>query len=384
MTPRPRSARPELLDSTLREGEQTPGVRYRLEDKVAIARELDAFGVDYLEVGHPAVSEDVFRASKAVANAGLRAQTLAHARAIREDVDRARQCDADWVGIFYSVRNEALEQRFRRDLDTVIGTVQDVVGYAKAHGLKVRYTPEDTVRSPWTNVRKVAQAAVAAGADRISIADTTGCMTPPRMAAFVERLGAVVDVPLHVHCHNDLGLAAANSLAAFAAGAQVADVTVNGIGERCGITDLASLATALRVAEGADVPYDLARLPALAQMVEDATGLPVAWQSPVVGRYAFRHNAGLHVAAVFHDPGHYESIPAHLVGRSRSITVGRFAGLVTLQYKCRELGVAADDAALGRVLRRIKELEVGDLPDAKLLALLREEGAGVPAAVALA
>lgn len=381
----PRPARPELLDSTLREGEQTPGVRYRLEDKVAIARELDAFGVDYIEVGHPAVSDDVFRASRAVAHAGLQAQTLAHARAIREDIDRARQCDVDWVGVFYSVRNEALEQRFRRDLDTVIATVQDVVSYAKDHGLKVRYTPEDTVRSPWTNVRRVAQAAVAAGADRISIADTTGCMTPARIAGFVERLRAVVDVPLHVHCHNDLGLAVANSLAAFEAGAQVADVTVNGVGERCGITDLASLATALRVAEGrTDLPYDLTRLPALAQMVENASGLPVAWQAPVVGRYAFRHNAGLHVAAVFHDPSHYESIPAALVGRARSITVGRFAGLVTLQYKCRELGVAADDATLQRVLRRIKEMEVGDLGDAELLALLREEGAGLPPVVALA
>ena len=379
-----RPTRPQLLDSTLREGEQTPGVRYRLEDKVAIARELDAFGVDYLEVGHPAVSDDVFRASKAVANAGLSTQTLAHARGIREDIDRARQCDVEWVGIFYSVRNEALEQRFRRDLDTVIATVQDVVGYAKEHGLKVRYTPEDTVRSSWTNVRKVAQAAVAAGADRISIADTTGCMTPSRMAAFVERLGAVVDVPLHVHCHNDLGLAVANSMAAFDAGAAVADVTVNGIGERCGITDLASLSTALRVAEQVEAPWDLTRLPALAQMVETASGLPVAWQAPVVGRYAFRHNAGLHVAAVFHDPGHYESIPAHLVGRSRSITVGRFAGLVTLQYKCRELGLTVDDATLARVLRRIKELEVGDLPDSDLLAMLREEGVGLPQVVALA
>jgi 2-isopropylmalate synthase len=380
-----RPTRPQLLDSTLREGEQTPGVRYRLEDKVAIARELDAFGVDYLEVGHPAVSDDVFRASKAVAAEGLRAQTLAHARAIREDIDRARQCDVQWVGIFYSVRNEALQQRFRRDLDQVIATVQDVVGYAKEHGLKVRYTPEDTVRSPWTNVRRVAQAAVAAGADRISIADTTGCMTPTRMAAQVERLRAVVDVPLHVHCHNDLGLAVANSLAAFEAGAQVADVTVNGIGERCGITDLASLATALRVAEQRDdLPYDLTRLPTLSQMVENATGLPVAWQAPVTGRYAFRHNAGLHVAAVFHDPGHYESIPAALVGRSRSITVGRFAGLVTLQYKCRELGLTVDDATLQRVLRRIKQLEVGDLPDAELVAMLREEGAGVPQVVALA
>lgn len=373
----------ELLDSTLREGEQTPGVRYRAEDKLAIARELDAFGVDYLEVGHPAVSDDVWSASRTVATAGLTTQTMAHARALRDDIDKARQCDVDWVGIFYSVRNEALEQRFRRNLDQVVAQVTDAVTYAKEHGLKVRYTPEDTVRSPWSNVRIAAQAAVQAGADRISIADTTGCMTPTRMAAFVERLRAVVDVPLHVHCHNDLGLAAANSIAALEAGAQVADVTVNGIGERAGITDLASLATALRLNHD-QTQWDLTRLPHLSEMVAQATSMPVGWQAPIVGRYAFRHNAGLHVAAVFQDPGHYESIPAQLVGRGRSVTVGRFAGLVTLQYKCRELGIMADDATLARVLRHIKELEVGDLPDAELLEMLREEGAGVPQVVALA
>ncbi len=375
--------RPQLLDSTLREGEQTPGVRYRMEDKLAIARELDAFGVDYLEVGHPAVSEEVFRACQAIGREGLRAPTMAHARALREDIDLARQCDVTWVGIFYSVRDEALRQRFRRDLSEVVTQVQDTVAYAKEHGLKVRYTPEDTVRSPWGNVRRAAQAAVAAGADRISIADTTGCMTPARMASFVERLQAVVDVPLHVHCHNDLGLAAANSLAALEAGALVADVTVNGIGERAGITDLAQLSTALRLAHDQG-HYDLTRLPALSERVARATGLPVAWQAPVVGRYAFRHNAGLHVAAVFHDPGHYESIPAELVGRSRSVTVGRFAGLVTLRYKCRELGVTVDDSVLERVLRRIKEMEVGDLPDEDILELLREEGTVPPAAVAVA
>ena len=367
--------RPQILDSTLREGEQTPGVRYRAEDKVAIARELDAFGADYIEVGHPAVSDEVFAAARELGRAGLSAQTMAHARAVREDIDKARACDVQWVGIFYSVRDEALRQRFRRDLGQVVAQVEDAVSYAKAHGLKVRYTPEDTVRSPWGNVRRVALAAVAAGADRISIADTTGCMTPTRMAAQVERLAAVVDVPLHAHCHNDLGLAVANSLAAIEAGALVVDATVNGIGERAGITDLASLATALRVAHGIETPWRLDRLPHLSQMVARATGLPVAKQAPVVGEYAFRHNAGLHVAAVFHDPGHYESIPAELVGRARSVTVNRFAGLVTLQYKCRELGVSADDGVLQRVLRRIKAEELGDVGDAELLAMLREEGA---------
>lgn len=374
---------PQILDSTLREGEQTPGVRYRAEDKLAIAQALDEFGVDYIEVGHPAVSEDVFAAARTLGRAGLNAQTMAHCRAIREDIDRARACDVQWVGIFYSVRDEALRQRFKRDLNQVVAQVQEAVTFAKDHGMKVRYTPEDTVRSTWTNVRTVAQAAVAAGADRVSIADTTGCMTPTRIAAQVERLRAVIDVPLHAHCHNDLGLAVANSLAALEAGAQVVDATVNGIGERAGITDLASLAVALRLAHQVEGPWQLDRLPALSALVSRATGLPVGKQAPVVGEYAFRHNAGLHVAAVFHDPGHYESIPAQLVGRSRSVTVNRFAGLVTLQYKCRELGIEATPSTLEQVLRRIKEDERGEVPDAELLAMLRAEGAATEPRVVL-
>ncbi len=360
--------RPQLLDSTLREGEQTPGVLFTVEDKLAIARALDGFGVDYLEVGHPAVSRDVARAARAVCAEGLEAETLVHARADRRDIDAAIECDADWVGIFYSVRSEALEQRFRRDLDQVVAQVVDAVEHAKAHGLRVRYTPEDTVRSPWTNVRVAAQAAVAAGADRISIADTTGCMTPTRMADIVRRMASVVDVPLHAHCHNDLGLAVANSLAAIEAGAQVVDVTVNALGERTGIADLAQVATALRVAYGVQA-WDLAGLPDLSQLVAERSGFRVPEQAPIVGRNAFRHNAGLHVAAVFHDPGHYESIPAELVGRTRHVVVDRFAGLATLRYKCRELGIEADEERLQRILRHIKDHEMNDVPDEAFRAL---------------
>lgn len=372
--------RPRLLDSTLREGEQTPGVLFTAADKLAIAHELDAFGVDYIEVGHPAVTADIAHAAREVCHAGLQAETVVHARAVRGDIDLALRCDADWVGIFYAVRDEALRERFHRDLASVIEQIRDVVGYAKAHGLKVRYTPEDTVRSPWPNVRAAATAAVEAGADRISIADTTGCMTPTRMADAVHRMRSIVDVPLHVHCHNDLGLAAANALAAYEAGASVIDVAVNGLGERTGIADLAQVATAVRVAYGIERPWDLARLPALSRLVAERSGIPVGAQTPVTGGNAFCHNAGLHVAAVFHDPQHYESVPAALVGRTRSVCVDRFAGVATLRYKARELGLDPDDATLIRVLRRIKDDERNVVPDLELRALLSSRRA--PASIA--
>jgi isopropylmalate/homocitrate/citramalate synthase len=210
---------------------------------------------------------------------------------------------------------------------------------------------------------------VDAGADRLSIADTTGCMTPERMSTTVTRLRDVVDVPLHVHCHNDLGLAAANSLAAWQAGAAVIDVTIGGLGERTGIADAAQVATALRVAHGVDGGWDLAALPDLSRLVAERSGVPVHPQAPIVGANAFCHNAGLHVAAVFHDPSHYESIPAALVGRTRSVCVDRFAGLATLRYKARELGLDPDDDALAAALARIKDDERNALDDDAVRAL---------------
>ena len=364
--------RPLILDTTLREGEQTPGVHFTIDQKVAIARRLDEFGVDFIEAGHPMVSPEIRRGVEAVAREGLNAQIFAHARAVRDDIDAARACDADWVGIFFSVRDKRLEDQFRKNMDQAVTVIQDAVSYAKAHGLRVRYTPEDTVRSPWENVERAARAAVEAGADRISVADTTGCMTPTQMQAFFTRLRSVVDVPLNVHCHNDLGMAVANSLAAYEAGASLIDVTVNGLGERTGIAPIAETTTALTLRYGIDPAWKLDMLPRLSDAVAEASGIPVHPQQPIVGAHAFRHNAGLHVAAVFVNPDHYESIPAALVGRSRSVALDRFAGLHTLQFKCRELGLVATERELEQVLARIKQEERPVVTDDEFRLLLDE------------
>jgi len=368
---------PEILDTTLREGEQTPGVYFRLEDKLKIARKLDEFGVDFIEAGHPRVSEEIRQAVETIAKLGLDANIVAHSRAVEADIDLARQCDADWVGIFFSVRDKRLEDQFRKNIDQAVDLVSNVVSYAKAHGLKVRYTPEDTVRSPWESVVRVARAAEAAGADRISVADTVGIMTPTRMFNFFTRLRQQVKIPINVHCHNDLGMAVANSLSAYEAGAALIDVTVNGLGERTGIADIAPVTTALATQYGQMNRWKLDLLPELSSMVEDACGMPVSPQYPIVGENAFRHNAGLHVAAVMMNPDHYESIPAHLVGRTRSIVVDRFAGLPTLEYKCRELNVQATPGQLEAILRQIKAEERAIVADVEFLEMLQRERAAV-------
>lgn len=356
---------PLLLDTTLREGEQTPGVRFTLDEKRHIARLLDGFGVDFIEAGHPAVSDEVKRGVQAVAAEGLDAQIIAHARAITSDIDMARQCDVDWVGLFFCIRDAALEERFRRDIDAAERIVVDAVQYAVDHGLKVRYTPEDTVRSRFGNVVRIGQAAVHAGASRISIADTCGAMTPTHMAAFVRDLRGRIDAPLNVHCHNDLGLAVANSIAAWEAGATLVDTCVNGIGERCGITDLASLATTLTTVYGHE-RWDLTLLPQLAETVANAAGIPLHVQAPVTGLHAFSHNAGLHVAAVLVDPGHYENIPAARVGRERTLVLDQMAGLATVRHRLDRLHLDNDEPLARAVLQRVKEAEVRTVDDVLL------------------
>ena len=354
----------KLLDSTLREGEQTPGVDFSHDQKLAIARKLDEFGVDYVEAGHPAVSDDVFRAVRDVARLGLDAEVVAHSRALKADIDLALKTDADWVGIFFSVADKRLEEHFRKNIDQATSLIQDCVSYAKAHGLKVRYTPEDTVRSDMAKVVRVSRAAVEAGADRISVADTTGHMTPSTMFRFITQLrDAVPGAAVGVHCHNDLGMAVANSFAAVEAGASVVDVTVNGLGERTGIAPLADMAVALRLKLGAGEGWRLPLLPELSELVEGASRIPVWKQAPIVGANAFTHNAGLHVAAVLLNPNHYESIPADLVGRTRRLVVDKMAGRPTVKHRLDALGLDAGDDMVDAVLSYVKRRGINDASD---------------------
>ncbi len=368
------SSRPQLLDSTLREGEQTAGVAFSQEAKLEIARALDAFGVDYIEVGHPAVSPHVEATVRQVAALGLEAATVAHARAHAGDVDLARATDVEWVGIFHAVRDEALRDRFALSLPQALERIRTAIEHAKAHGLKVRFTPEDTVRTSEGNLRAAVVAAREAGADRISIADTTGSATPARIAELVRFVGHHARLDVHVHCHNDLGLACANALAGLEAGARVVDVSVNGLGERTGIVDLATMATLVARTSREKLPWDLTQLPRLCQRVARESGIAVHPLAPVMGANAFSHKAGLHVAAITRDPSHFEAFPPEMVGRTRMVSVDRYAGLATLEHKCRELGVHAPTAILQRALARIKSEESPPLGDEQFLQLLEQCG----------
>lgn len=360
----------EILDSTLREGEQTPGVKFTVAQKVEIAEMLDTFGVDYIEAGHPAVSPDVMEGVREVASLGLDAEVVAHSRALTADIDLVLRCGVPWVGIFFSVSDRGLEERFRKDLDEAVELILGAIEYAKAHGLRVRYTPEDTVRTPLTSLVRVCEAAESAGVDRISIADTAGVMTPLRFHGFVRRLLPHVKVPLHVHCHNDLGMAVANAVTAVDAGVECVDVCVNGLGERCGIASLAEVCTSLRFLAGVDNGWHLEMLPEISRTVARYSGVEVHPHAPITGRNAFTHCAGLHVAAVLKDPSHYEFIPASAVGRVRGVVLDRFSGRDAVSFRLRSLGITPEERLVEDVLLRLKEGEMNDVDDEGLLSLL--------------
>jgi 2-isopropylmalate synthase len=308
-----------LLDQTLREGEQQSGIRFSAEQKIAILHHLEDFGFTLVEIGHPGISEEDERICRKTAEAARRAQILMHARANVDEIRAAKRAKADWVGIWASLNDIALATKFvGHDADAVTARVRNAVAEAKHLGLKVRFTIEDASRTPWPAIEAIARVALAAGADRISLADTTGTWDPQRCGAMVAQAAATLGCEIEVHLHNDLGLAHANALAAIDAGATVVDTSVLGVGERAGIVDSLELAVSLNRLRG-DNRFDLGRIPRLARAVRRATGHRPDALRPVIGLNAFTHTSAYHVRAVRKNPEAYEAYPPELVGRRRTI-----------------------------------------------------------------
>ena len=344
-----------ILDSTLREGEQTPGVSFDIHIKVAIAKLLDEIGIHIIEAGHASVTEDIRRAIMEIGRMGLRSITGAHARSAKADVDLALSCRAGFLGIFYCVSEQRLRHH-NRTLTSAVDRICDTIAYARSRcpSLTIRYTPEDTVRSEFNHVVEASVAACDAGADIISVADTTGHMIPGTgrsMFDFISRLKDAllkrnVNPRMAVHCHNDRGLALANTLDAFRAGATILDASTIGLGERAGITDLASLLTVLAADFGYHDRWNLARLPELYALVSRFSGIPIPVHHPVTGQNAFTHCAGVHTQAAIRNPLHYESLSPAFVGREPTIALDHMAGMSAVRHCLDLAGEEITDADL--------------------------------------
>ncbi|MEM4955892.1 MAG: 2-isopropylmalate synthase, partial [Metallosphaera sp.] len=261
-----------ILDSTLREGEQTPGVVFTTEQRVEIAKALSDLGVSMIEAGHPAVSPDIYEGIKRIVKlkreGEITSEILGHSRAVKRDVEIASELEVDRIAIFYGVSDIHLKAKTKTTREEALNIIADVVQYAKAHGVKVRFTAEDATRTDLDYLVKVARTARDAGADRVSIADTVGILYPVKTRELFSYLvREVPGVEFDIHAHNDLGMAVANALAAVEGGATIIHATVNGLGERVGIVPLQAVAAALKYHFNVDV-VKLDRLSSVASLVE--------------------------------------------------------------------------------------------------------------------
>ncbi|MEM3595917.1 MAG: homocitrate synthase, partial [Candidatus Bathyarchaeia archaeon] len=343
-----------ILDTTLREGEQTPNVNFTIEEKLQIARKLDEIGVNMIEAGDPNVSRDVKEAIRRIAREGLRAEILAHCRALIPDVENAASCDVDRVAIFLGTSKTHLQHKLRRDEENAVELVTKAIEHAREQGLSVRFTAEDASRTDYKFLTRICKAAEDAGADRISIPDTVGIMTPDKVRELFQNLSKELRVELDTHCHNDLGMATANTLAALEGGATAAHVTINGLGERSGIAPLSEIAVALKVIYDVDT-VNLEELPAISLMVERFSGVVPAPNTPIIGENAFTHKAGIHVAGVLADPSTYEGFPPELIGRQREIVIDKYTGFHAVKSRLERLGVCLNDDQMAKIVQEIKE-----------------------------
>ncbi|WP_292427308.1 homocitrate synthase family protein [Methanoregula sp.] len=344
----------EICDVTLRDGEQTPGVSFSCEEKVDIARTLDAIGIEVIEAGFPAVSGNEKRCVKAIADLGLDARICGFARAREPDIMDAVDCGVDMVSIFIPTSDLHIRLKFKKPREQVLDDALSIIDFARDHGVKVRFAAEDASRTDPVFLKEVYRRAAEHGAVLLSFADTVGCLIPDEMRTIMTDLVSSVDRPFCAHCHNDMGCAVANTITAAQAGAFQLHTTVNGIGERSGNASLEEVLVILRQKGGID-RYDLSCLTALSHKVEKYSGIALPKNKPVTGELAFSHESGIHIAAILQDPATYEYFSPALVGGERHFLLGKHTGRKALEHVVATLGCDLSEAQICRLLDLVKE-----------------------------
>jgi isopropylmalate/homocitrate/citramalate synthase len=348
-------AHPILWDETLRDGEQTPGVHFSPEEKLQIAELLSDVGIPLLNAGIPVVSEKEATAVDLLAHAGLKAKILAAARTVPADVDAVIRSGATHIAIFVAASNVHLRYKLRMSQDEVLAASLKTVRMAKDAGLHVAFVTEDTVRAPFDFVERLYRAVQEAGADRLVVSDTVGIMTPLTFRWYLREFQRRVEPrDLSVHCHNDFGLATANTLTALEVGVVAPHVCVNGLGERAGNASLEEVVLCLESLYGVRTGIKTERLYELSQLVEEISGVPIAANKALVGYNAFSHEAGIHTHGILAHTLTYEPLQPGVVGRERQMILGKHTGKAALVEKLKERGLTASDPLLLDLLQRVK------------------------------
>ena len=375
-----------VFDTTLRDGEQSPGCSMNVQEKLRMAHQLDRLGVDVIEAGFPIASDGDFEAVQAIAAAVRRPIIAGLARACVPDIERAWQAlkgaARPRIHVFLATSDIHLKYKLRISREQCLEQARESVRLAKSFCQDVEFSPEDSTRTDRDFLCEVVQAVIDAGATTVNIPDTVGYTMPAEFAEIIEmlreRVRGIENITISVHCHNDLGLAVANTLAALDAGARQVECTINGIGERAGNASLEEIVMATRVRPDR-YAYDMAvvseQLYPASQALSEITGVPVQPNKAIIGRNAFAHEAGIHQDGVLKNPLTYEIMTPQSVGVPDSrLVLGKHSGRHALSLRCEQLGYQFDRRELDEVYRRFVVLadQIKHVEDHHLLQLIRE------------
>jgi len=341
-------------DTTLRDGEQTPGLSLLPDEKLTIAKALDEIGVDVIEAGSAITSPGEQESIRKIAHENLSAEISSFARIVKDDIDKALLCDVDSVFLVAPTSDLHIRYKLGIDREELLKRMVSAIDYCKGHGLVVDLCTEDGSRTDIDFLGKVLKTATECRIDRFTVADTVGIMTPDRMSGIFASLVKKAKVPLGVHCHDDLGLATANTIFAVKAGASIIDVAVNGLGERAGNTPLEEAVMALKLGFGYDTGVRTEKLVSLSELVEKVCGIPVPPNKAIVGENAFTHEAGIHVDGILKKAETYEAIKPETVGAKRTFVLGKHVGVKSVKKMLEDQNIHVSDEQLKEIFTQIK------------------------------
>lgn len=348
----------KIFDTTLRDGEQTPGISLTREEKLLLAQQLDKLGVDIIEAGFPISSRGEREAVAAIAREGLSSTICGLSRVLKEDIDACLDCDVDMVHTFVSTSDIQIKYTIKKSKEEILSMATEAVSYIKDHGVSCLFSAMDATRSDLDYLVKIFKAVEEVGADIINIPDTVGVMIPQGMRILTREIYDAVEVPIDVHCHNDFGLAVANSLAAVEAGAREVQCTINGLGERAGNANLQEVVMSLHSLYNVKTNIKTQYLFETSKLVERLTGIRIPPNYPIVGENAFSHESGIHTHGVLNKSDTFEPgiMTPEMVGHKRRIVSGKHAGTHGIEAMLKDMGFQVTKEQLLDITMRVKEL----------------------------
>lgn len=364
-----------IEDTTLREGEQTPGVAFKEKQKFAIVEALAKANIKYIEIGIPVMGSVEFHALQLIAREFSTLTLIGWNRGLRTDIERSFDAGLTAIHIGLPSSDIHIKEKFGRDQSWVIETAIELVEYAKSQQATfISVSAEDMGRADIDFLKKYAKALETAGATRMRLSDTIGCLTPSRVTEIVRVLKQETNLPLQLHMHNDFNLALANVLAGVEAGASQVHATINGLGERAGITSIHQAVVGLHLIADAYTNVEMKELVNLSALVEMYTGLPIAYNEPVIGKYAFTHESGIHVDGILKVKESFEAFSPELVGRHHEFVLGKHSGSHAVEHILKQNGFLVNRETAKSLLPLIRELSVlmgGYLDPQIVIAILK-------------